>query len=195
MPRFVNVATPATAVAVVVPVSAAPAVPVPATIATVTTVELSVASVTPLLRTCTTGCVANATEAAAPEGCVATNKVRTGGGVPPLLLLLLPLPPPPPPHAESAASTANSPVRKPDIRLIGTPCRRGNHSRGLEPQTNCFTGGVREASHFQLQFSDVCATFRTRPESSRRAGCFRNIRPLRSLTWPRALVTRFASSR
>jgi hypothetical protein len=51
MPRFVNVATPATAVAVVVPVSAAPAAPVPATIDTVTTVALSAASVTPLLRT------------------------------------------------------------------------------------------------------------------------------------------------
>src|SRR5262245_27164797 len=44
MPRFVKVATPATAVAAVVPVSAAPAAPVPGAMAAVTTVVLSVAS-------------------------------------------------------------------------------------------------------------------------------------------------------
>src|SRR6185295_14751363 len=127
MPRFVNVATPATAVAVVVPVSAAPAVPVPATIVPVTPVVLSAASVAPLLRTCTTGCVANATVGAAPEGCVATNKVRTGGGAPPLLLL--PLPPPPPPHAQSVASVRNRPVRRKEIERMRTPVVPGRESR------------------------------------------------------------------
>jgi hypothetical protein len=62
--------------------------------------------------------VENATDGAAPEGCVATNSVRTGGGVPPLLLLLLLLPPPPPPQAESAASITYSTVRKPKIERI-----------------------------------------------------------------------------
>ena len=60
-------ATPATAVAVVAPVSVAPAVPVPATIAAVTTVELSAVSVAPFARTWITGCVANAPAGTPPE--------------------------------------------------------------------------------------------------------------------------------
>ena len=88
---------------------AAPAAPVPLTMLTVTTVVLSVASVTPLLRTCTTGCVANGADVIAPAGCVATNSVRTGGGggLPPPLLL-----PPPPPLQEASEAQAHRTARR-----------------------------------------------------------------------------------
>src|SRR5512147_763681 len=108
MLRFVNVATPATAVAVVVPPSTAPALPVPETMLTETTVVLSAASVAPLLRTWTTGCVLSGAGAVPPAGCVATNNVRTGGLLPPPLLLLLP---PPPPHERSGATSSRQPRR------------------------------------------------------------------------------------
>ena len=43
----------------------------------VTTVVSSLASVTPLLRTCTTGCVVKTLGGTPPSGWVATNNVRT----------------------------------------------------------------------------------------------------------------------
>src|SRR5262245_51133894 len=115
MPRLVKVATPAEAVAVVVPVSCAPAVPVPATSAAATTVLLSAVSVVPLLRTWTTGCVAKAVACTEPTGCVATNRVfcgagggdgdGEGAGEPP--------PPPPPQLANNPSATIMPPRSAP----------------------------------------------------------------------------------
>src|SRR5205085_5986997 len=117
--------TPPAAVAVSVPPSVAPAVPVPGAIDAVTMVELSVASITPLLRTCTTGCVLKAAGAVPPAGCVATNKVRTGGGVP--LPLELPLPPPPP-HERRDASSSRQPNRSTEFERIQSS-QTGTHPR------------------------------------------------------------------
>jgi hypothetical protein len=118
---LVNVATPAVAVAVVVPVSCAPAVP-PVS-AAVTTVELSVASVLPLLRTWTTGCVVNAVACTEPTGWVATNRVfcgagggegaGEGAGAPP--------PPPPPPQLANNPSAAIIPPRRTPARIMQPP--------------------------------------------------------------------------
>src|SRR3954463_4992402 len=108
MPRLVNVATPAAAVAAVVPVSCAPALPVPATRAAVTTVELSVVSVVPLLRTWTTGCVVNTVACTEPTGWVATNTVFSGagGGDGEGVGAGAPPPPPPPPQLASNPNAA-----------------------------------------------------------------------------------------
>ena len=72
--RFVKVATPLTAATVVVPVR----VPVPLAIATVTLAVL-VVGLPPASRSCTTGCVVNATPLTAPAGCVV---IATCVGVP-----------------------------------------------------------------------------------------------------------------
>jgi hypothetical protein len=67
--------------------------------------------------------VANATEGAAPEGCVAMNNVSTGGGVPPLLLLLPP--PPPPPHATNNIRADSSAPRTENFDSMEPPGNQG----------------------------------------------------------------------
>src|SRR4051812_17570596 len=109
MARLVKVATPAAAVAVVLPLSFAPVAPLPATRVTLTTVALSEVSAVPLLRTCTTGWVASAMPCNPFAGCVESARVFCGGGGAGAGAGAGEAPPPPPQPASEASTRSNPP--------------------------------------------------------------------------------------
>jgi hypothetical protein len=147
MARLEKVATPALTVAVVVPESCAPLAPVPVAILTVTTVELSVVSVLPLTRMCTTGWVVKAVACAEPAGWVATTSVFCGGGggdgvgeEPP---------PPPQPLASNATNKPPPNLRMlPPVSSRAVSCAAAGITTCLRRETQIKSNGaaiVREA--------------------------------------------------